>query len=58
MIELLGDFPPAVAVSGKHSKEYFTPAGTLRNIEELNLWPLEQVLQEKYFLPAEEVSWW
>ncbi|EFN58325.1 hypothetical protein CHLNCDRAFT_7891, partial [Chlorella variabilis] len=56
MIELLGAMPAEVAGAGKHSAEFFTSGGALRNIDELNLWPLEQVLQEKYFLPAAEAQ--
>jgi serine/threonine-protein kinase SRPK3 len=55
MIELLGEVPREVSAAGKYSREFFTAGGALRHIDELNHWPLQQVLQEKYFLPEEEV---
>jgi serine/threonine protein kinase len=55
MIELLGEVPGEALAGARYADEFFSPEGGLRNIQELNHWPLEQVLREKYFLPAEEV---
>jgi serine/threonine protein kinase len=49
MIELLGDFPPRFAQSGKHSNEFFRRnSNELRNISRLKPWGLGDVLREKY----------
>ena len=48
MNELLGRMPKRLALAGKHSREFFTKAGELRNIKELQMWPLESVLVKKY----------
>ena len=48
MSELLGRMPKRLALAGKHSREFFTKAGELRNIKELQMWPLESVLVKKY----------
>jgi serine/threonine-protein kinase SRPK3 len=55
MMELLGDIPRSLCLSGKSSKEFFTRQGRLRHIENLKYWPLRSVLVEKYDLDPEEV---
>ena len=48
MCELLGRMPKKLALAGKHSKEFFTKEGNLRNIKELQMWSLDSVLINKY----------
>lgn len=53
-MELLGEMPKALALSGKYSHEMFNRRGELRHINRLRLWPLMSVLKEKYLMdPAE-----
>lgn len=47
---------PAFALSGRNSKDFFTRNGDLRNISELNFWPLEKVLEEKYKYDAKDAA--
>nr|XP_039263594.1 SRSF protein kinase 3-like isoform X1 [Styela clava] len=54
MIELLGHFPKRFAASGQYSKEFFNRRGELRHIHKLKMWPLPDVLVEKYEWPEEE----
>lgn len=54
VIELVGNFPKALAFSGKYSADIFNRKGELRHISKLRFWPLEAVLQEKYLMPKEE----
>ncbi|KAG8002917.1 SRSF protein kinase 3, partial [Nibea albiflora] len=56
IIELLGRIPPAVALSGKYSGDYFSRKGDLCRIGPLRLWSLYDVLVEKYHIPLEEAS--
>ncbi|KAJ1559749.1 serine/threonine protein kinase, CMGC group, partial [Cladochytrium tenue] len=53
IMELLGNFPRHVAVSGKFSSEIFNRRGELRHIQKLRFWRLADVLQEKYHVPQE-----
>lgn len=48
MMELLGRMPRKVALSGRHSRDYFNRHGDLRHIRRLQYWPLDNVLIEKY----------
>eukprot|EP00096_Caligus_rogercresseyi_P012355 TRINITY_DN513_c1_g1_i4.p1 TRINITY_DN513_c1_g1~~TRINITY_DN513_c1_g1_i4.p1 ORF type:complete len:592 (-),score=153.73 TRINITY_DN513_c1_g1_i4:917-2692(-) len=48
IIELVGSIPRNIALSGKHSREFFTKRGGLRHIEKLKPWSLYEVLTEKY----------
>jgi len=48
IIELAGNIPRHIALSGKYSKEYFRKTGELRHITKLKPWPLYDVLTEKY----------
>ncbi len=38
IMELLGPLPPAIALSGKYSREFFTRHGELRHIHHLRNW--------------------
>ncbi|XP_054279558.1 SRSF protein kinase 2-like isoform X2 [Macrosteles quadrilineatus] len=51
IIELLGPIPLHILKQGKNSKDYFTPAGELKNISKLKPWTLSEVLMEKYEWP-------
>lgn len=55
-MELLGEIPPPVICKGRKSKLFFNNKLVLRNIRELEFWPLHKVLQEKYKLPKEEAA--
>jgi len=47
--ELLGQMPKKLALSGKHSKKFFNKKGELKYLQQpLNLWPMNEVLHEKY----------
>ncbi|XP_012137958.1 SR splicing factor protein kinase isoform X2 [Megachile rotundata] len=48
IIELLGEIPRHIALSGKNSKAYFNKKGELRRITGLKPWGLYEVLTEKY----------
>ena len=48
IVELVGNFPKSIALSGKYSIEIFNRKGELRNIHKLRYWKLEDVLYEKY----------
>ncbi|KAG9509089.1 SRSF protein kinase 3 [Fragariocoptes setiger] len=48
IIELLGDIPKHIAMSGEYSKVFFNRKGELRNIGSLTPWDLNSVLREKY----------
>lgn len=48
IIELLGEIPRRIAMSGRNSKMYFNKQSELRHIAELKPWGLEDVLMEKY----------
>jgi len=60
MIELIGSHPPKEwALSGKYSKDFFTPQGKLKHIGKLKYWSLKDVLKQKYSHEedaAEEIS--
>lgn len=47
-MELLGNFPRSLSMSGKWSNEIFNRKGELRNIHRLRNWALPDVLREKY----------
>lgn len=48
IIELLGEIPRRIALSGKNSKMYFNKKGELKHITGLKPWGLYEVLTEKY----------
>ncbi|KAJ5594684.1 uncharacterized protein N7459_000892 [Penicillium hispanicum] len=54
IIELLGQFPKSLCLSGKWSQEIFNRKGELRNIHRLRHWALPEVLREKYHYTVEE----
>ncbi|QRW15292.1 Serine/threonine-protein kinase [Ceratobasidium sp. AG-Ba] len=56
IIELLGEFPRAIAFSGKYSGEFFNRKGELRHIHKLRFWPIEAVLHDKYLLPRADAE--
>uniref|UniRef100_A0A667XKA3 non-specific serine/threonine protein kinase n=1 Tax=Myripristis murdjan TaxID=586833 RepID=A0A667XKA3_9TELE len=56
IIELLGRIPPAIALTGKYSAEYFNRRGDLCRISMLRPWGLFDVLVEKYHFLLEEAS--
>lgn len=54
IIELLGEIPRRIALSGKHSRIFFNKKGELRHITGLKPWGLYEVLTEKYdWFPGE-----
>ncbi|KAI1301119.1 serine/threonine protein kinase, CMGC group [Mortierella claussenii] len=56
IIELMGNFPKKLALSGKYSQELFNRKGELRHIHKLRMWPLQDVLHEKYLMPRAEAD--
>ncbi|KAJ9104152.1 hypothetical protein QFC19_004136 [Naganishia cerealis] len=56
ILELLGDMPRQIALSGKYSSELFNRRGQLRNIAKLRYWGLKDVLTDKYLLDPEEAE--
>ncbi|XP_065347129.1 SRSF protein kinase 3-like [Cloeon dipterum] len=48
IIELLGEIPKEIALSGKYSRDYFNKKGELKHITKLKPWGLYEVLTEKY----------
>lgn len=48
IIELLGEIPKRIAMSGKHSRTFFNKKSQLRHITGLKPWSLFEVLTEKY----------
>jgi len=56
MIELMGEYPRHLSLSGKYSSEFFTRRGTLRNITRLKHWGLKSVLMEKYKFDRETAA--
>ena len=56
MIETLGFFPKSMATAGSNCKKFFNKEGELRSIKQLRIWPLKNVLMEKYRIKEEEAS--
>ncbi|XP_059480838.1 SRSF protein kinase 1 isoform X2 [Neocloeon triangulifer] len=48
IIELLGEIPKDIALSGKYSRDFFNKKGELKHITKLKPWGLYEVLTEKY----------
>ncbi|KAJ8683795.1 hypothetical protein QAD02_019587 [Eretmocerus hayati] len=48
IIELLGEIPRRIALSGRHSRTFFNKKGELKHITGLKPWGLYEVLTEKY----------
>uniref|UniRef100_A0A3B3ZFD4 non-specific serine/threonine protein kinase n=1 Tax=Periophthalmus magnuspinnatus TaxID=409849 RepID=A0A3B3ZFD4_9GOBI len=53
---LLGKIPPAIALTGKYSAEYFNRRGDLLRVGPVKSWKLYDVLVEKYHFRLEEAS--
>ncbi|KAF9934876.1 serine/threonine protein kinase, CMGC group [Linnemannia zychae] len=56
IIELMGNFPKKLALSGKYSQDLFNRKGELRHIHKLRMWPLQDVIHEKYLMPRPEAD--
>ncbi|KAG0303893.1 serine/threonine protein kinase, CMGC group, partial [Dissophora globulifera] len=56
IIELMGNFSKKLALSGKYSQELFNRKGELRHIHRLRMWPLQDVLHEKYLMPRADAD--
>ncbi|KAF9944672.1 serine/threonine protein kinase, CMGC group [Mortierella alpina] len=56
IIELMGHFPRKLAQNGKYSHELFNRRGELRHIQKLRMWPMADVLREKYMMPPGEAD--
>ena len=56
IIELVGSIPRHIALKGKYSKEFFNKRGELRRIHRLEVWPLSDILEEKYRWPRVEAE--
>ena len=48
IIELLGPIPRQIVLNSPHARSYFNQDGSLRNIKRLKMWPLQDVLMQKY----------
>jgi len=56
IIELMGEIPKSISLSGKYSSEFFNRKGELRHITKLRYWPLPMVLHDKYLFPQTEAE--
>jgi serine/threonine-protein kinase SRPK3 len=56
MVETLGFFPKSYALSGVNSKKFFNNVGELKRIKQLRIWPLKNVLLEKYRMKEDEAQ--
>jgi len=56
MQELLGKMPKRLRTQGKHSNKYYSRRGELRHIQNLESWPLHDVLSEKYAMTMTEAK--
>ncbi|WVQ82070.1 hypothetical protein IAT38_004198 [Cryptococcus sp. DSM 104549] len=56
IMELLGEMPRSLAMSGKYSHEMFNRRGDLRHISRLRFWPLMSVLKEKYLMENDDAE--
>ncbi|KAG0331818.1 serine/threonine protein kinase, CMGC group, partial [Podila humilis] len=56
IIELIGNYPKRLALNGKYSSELFNRKGELRHIHKLRIWPLQDVIHEKYMLSREKAD--
>ncbi|KAK5666362.1 serine/threonine protein kinase, CMGC [Batrachochytrium dendrobatidis] len=56
IVELLGNFPKNMALSGKYSSNLFTRKGELRHIHKLRFWRLQDVLHEKYHFSVADAT--
>lgn len=44
-------------ITGKKSSQFFTNKGKLKKISKLEMWPLKNVLHEKYKMEKEYAEW-
>lgn len=56
IIELLGDIPHSLIQNGAYSNEFFDNHGNLLHIQDLRMWPLYNVLREKYKWSEEDAQ--
>ena len=56
MIETLGFLPKPFTFSGSNSKQFFNRRGELKSIKQLKIWPLKNVLVEKYRVKEHEAE--
>jgi len=56
MIELLGHFPKNWAQTCHNYSDFFNKKGDLKKIKELKIWPLENVLVDKYDYTSEQAK--
>eukprot|EP00928_Gymnodinium_smaydae_P070050 TRINITY_DN53992_c0_g1_i1.p1 TRINITY_DN53992_c0_g1~~TRINITY_DN53992_c0_g1_i1.p1 ORF type:complete len:825 (-),score=224.53 TRINITY_DN53992_c0_g1_i1:88-2562(-) len=57
MIELLGSHPPKEwLTTGRYTREFFANTGKLKHIKSLKMWPLDEVLMQKYSHSEEEAA--
>lgn len=56
IMELLGEMPKSLALSGKYSHDMFNRRGELRHIQRLRFWPMLSVLKEKYLMDPDEAE--
>lgn len=56
IIELLGEFPDYLMNNGKLARNFFNSRRQLRNISKLKMWPLKDVLVEKYKFNQDEAA--
>jgi len=56
ILELLGEMPRSLALSGKYSHEVFKRNGELRHISRLRFWTLLSVLREKYLMEQDDAE--
>lgn len=54
IIELLGDIPTDIALSGRYSKDYFDSKGRLKRITRFRPWDLFSVLTTRYEWPPDQ----
>eukprot|EP00730_Choanoeca_flexa_P001026 TRINITY_DN10448_c0_g2_i3.p1 TRINITY_DN10448_c0_g2~~TRINITY_DN10448_c0_g2_i3.p1 ORF type:complete len:564 (+),score=147.95 TRINITY_DN10448_c0_g2_i3:244-1935(+) len=56
MMELLGEIPKLIALSGSNSRRIFNREGKLLHIKSLKHWPLPDVLKDKYLFTDEQAA--
>jgi len=56
IIELLGHLPRKLWQNGQFSREFLNKRGELRHIHKLKMWPLRDVLMEKYDWSSEDAD--
>lgn len=56
IIELLGELPDYLLENGKLTRNFFNSRRELRNISKLKMWPLKDVLIEKYKFNEDEAA--